>query len=115
MLMAETVISETGNVSIISDGTYYGIIDRSNGIVVSVKYDIIEEWPIVKDRKILRVVKGDMIGFYDPVKVDWINYCTLSHVDRYDKVNNVIIGKKPFKILGVKLWNSCVEIDLNKY
>lgn len=110
--MAETVISKIGNVTIIKDGGYYGIKDHSNGIVVSKKYDLIEEWPIVTNRKILKVVKDDLIGFYDSVKADWINYCTLSRIYRYDKVRNVIIARQPLKIFGIKLWDICVEIDL---
>lgn len=112
--MAKVVIPKIGNVTIIQDGKYYGIKDNSNAIVVSAKYDLIEEWSIVANRKILKVVKDDLIGFYDSVKVEWINYCTLSRIVRYDKVRNVIIAKEPLKIFGIKLGNVCVEIDLNK-
>ena len=112
--MAEIVIPKIGNVTIIKEGEYYGIKDYSNCIVVYAKYDLIEEWSIVANRKILKVVKNDLIGFYDPVKAEWIYYCTLSRIDRYDKVRNVIVAKKPLKIFGIKLWDVCVEIDLNK-
>ncbi len=112
--MAEVVILKIGNVTIIKDGNYYGIKDHSNAIVVPAKYDLIEEWSIVTNCKILKVVKDDLVGFYDPDKAEWINYCTLSRIDRYDKVRNVIIAKEPLKIFGIKLCNVCVEIDLNK-
>lgn len=110
--MAQTIIAEIGNVTIIKDGNKYGLKDKSNLIKEAIKYDSIEEWPIVKGRKILKMVENDKIGFYDAIRADWICFCTLSQIDHYDKVKNVIIGKQPLKILGIHIWQCNVEIEL---
>lgn len=110
--MAETIIAEVGNVTIVTDGNKFGLKDKSNSITTAIKYESIEEWPVFHNKKILKVVDNGLIGFYDAIKVDWICHCTLTSIIRYDEKNETIVAKQPLKILGLRLCNTTVDINL---
>lgn len=110
-------VQKINNITIVknSDG-HFGLADSSNSIVLGAQYDLIA--PLCNDEgnRYLKLEKNGLIGIYDSIKVEFVQYCTMTKITKIDISQKVVKGKEPIfkcsflKRIPLLCWN--VEVDL---
>ena len=109
--MEFTEVEKINNAAIIKDSNgKFGV----QGISIEVypqwdKYNFI---PLENSNRYITIKQNGKYGIYDTVKVDYVSYCTMSRIIRYDPVKKILYGKEPHKFLWVFPVQSTVEIPL---